>query len=160
MLKSITCLFFALFLYNENYGQENKSYIDSIEEYVQYVDSIIAGYKTNPASEKITTTRTSFSTIETDSTKAKPYCASAEVYKDAESKVVYKLYYGNNCTDEKVEHLYYFKNDKIVLLTISYWGASDKNIRHYYLKDANIDQKQIDKSYIQEGYNLLKKVDY
>lgn len=143
-------------LHNKDYAQENKPYIDSINLYIKYVDSIIVECSINPGSEpKITKTGDRFSNTQKDSS----WCGEVVLYKSDMENGLYRLSYAGNCNSAFKLQDYYFNNNKIVFIRTVKALDFTENVDQYYLNDVMINSTP-GKLYITEGYDILKKLSY
>lgn len=143
-------------LHNKNYAQENKQYIDSINLYIQYVDSIIVECSINPESDlKITKTGDRLSKTQNDSS----WCGEAVLYKSDMENGLYRLSYAGNCNSAFKLQDYYFSKNKIVFIRTVKALDFTENVDQYYFNDVMINPTA-GKLYITEGYEILKKLNH
>lgn len=152
MLKKVCCLLLSLCLFKYHSAQVKASYIDSVKEYIQYVDSVIIEFSINPVAEtNITKLLTHFSGLE------KQWCGQAELYKDTAYQGLLRLSCSNSCDSLFKLQDYYFKNNRIVFVRTVKALNQDEATDQYYLNDEIVNTVK-DELYLKEGYKLLKQV--
>lgn len=143
-------------LCNKEYAQENKPYIDSINLYIKYVDSMIVECSINPQLEpKITKNADRFSNAQNDSS----WCGEAVLYKSNQENGLYRLSYAGNCDSAFKLQDYYFNQNKIVFIRTVKALDFSENVDQYYFNDTLINSSA-GKLYLTEGYAMLKKLSH
>jgi hypothetical protein len=150
--KKAFCLLITLCLFKEHTAQVNASYIDSVKEYIKYIDSVIIEFSINLVAEtNIVKSLTHFSVLD------KKWCGQAELYNDTASNGFLRLSYSNSCDSIFKLQDYYFKNNKIVFIrtvkSLNQFTATDQ----YYLNDEIVNAME-GELYLTEGYKILKEV--
>jgi hypothetical protein len=152
--KILLAILLTLGLHKEDYGQESKQYIDSINTYVKYVDSIIVEFSVNPESGiSITKTERHFPSLQKDSSS----CGESVLYKDDKNNSVLRLSYSGSCDSTFKLQDYYFNNNKIVFIRTVKSPNPNETTDQYYFNDVIINSIA-GKLYINEGYEILKKI--
>jgi hypothetical protein len=149
----ICCLLLGLAAFKNGYAQKAQVYIDSVNAYVKYVDSLIADFSVNPVCEA-SVTKASAHFSKPGKTE---WCGSAELFSDGKTESLYRLSYSNSCDSATLLQDYYFYNNKIVLIRTVDFYVQHTPTDQYYFNDSHIDAFT-GKSYLDEGYELLKKV--
>ncbi len=157
-------LTFLILLANNNYaiGQSNSLYIDSVNHYKIYVDSIIHSYYANPA-PSLSHSITHYNCIGKNSGYGSG--GSADLYRDPIKNSIYQLSYIKSCGAVRAERVYYFIKNKIVLAIINDDQRKEFNEREkYFLNDkylpvghSDVKQKKLALKYLIEGYEVLKE---
>lgn len=149
----ICCLLLALAACKNGHAQNAQAYIDSVKAYIKYVDSLIADVSIDPVCEaSVTKASTHFSKL-----GKSEWCGSAELFSDGKTESLYRLSYSNNCDSATLLQDYYFYNNKIVLIRTVDFSVQHTPTDQYYFNDSHIDAFT-GKSYLNEGYELLKKI--
>ncbi len=152
--RTVLGLLLILGLHKEDYAQEGKQYIDSINTYIKYVDSVIMEGSINPGSGiSITKTERRFPNLQKDSSS----CGESVLYKDDKNNNLFRLSYSGGCDSTFKLQDYYFDKNKIVFIRTRKSPNPDEIIDQYYFNDVIINQAT-GKLYINEGYEILKKI--
>lgn len=145
----------ALCLAKEDQAQAGGLYIDSIKKYIRQVDSLIVEYSSNAASG-VSIARTAGSVSNAGNGSL---CATAELFKDGKSDSLYRLSYAGNCDSMFRLQDYYFSNNKIVFIR-TVRSLDNENVSdQYYFNDVIVNPVK-GELYLQEGYDLLKKISH
>lgn len=147
------CVAVTVCLSKVDYGQADMRYIDSVRGYVKFVDSIIIEGSINPSSgTNIGKTLTHFTGVDKSI-----QCGQAELYKDSVLNNLYRLSYSDRCdTAFKLQDYYFYKNKIVFVRTVKTLNGKDVSDQ-YYLNDELVNAAT-GELYLQEGYEVLKKV--
>lgn len=151
--KKVVCLLTTLCILADGYCQVGNLYIDSVNAYVKYVDSLIVDYASNPVSEtNIVKTGTHFSSLQKGN-----WCAQAELFKSNKDETIYRLSYADNCDSTFRLQDYYFSNNKIVFIrTVK--SQDRKDISDQYYRDNEVVNFVKGELYLGKGYEIIEKM--
>ncbi len=138
--------------------QSNQPYVDSINAYKLFVDSLVNSFNSNTESTLLHGI-IHYSCLNGNGGYGSG--GSADIYQDPKDKLVYQLSYSKGCNNISTERTLYYINNKIVLAIIFDKG---KNRINYYRDDKylNVDGLKLGKVKIAnqdliDGYNVLKE---
>ncbi len=108
-------------------GQSRQAYVDSVNNYRIFVDSIINSFYQNPATE-LSHTIAHYSCLNNEASWGSG--GSADLYQDTKQTTIYQLSYTRCCDSVSTGRTLYFMNGKIVLAIIDDKG-NDERITYY-----------------------------
>jgi len=151
-------LFTLLFYCNNLKSQFAQSYVDSIDRYQLFVDSLIHSFNSNPATALVHDI-IHYSCPNDINTYGGG--GSAEFYQDTARKITYQLFHNKGCDTIYTERTLYFIDNKIVLAIV--FEAGGRKRTNYYRDDKclhlgrwNSEREKVAHKDLMDGYEILK----